>query len=262
MEILEGLNDRQRAAAEYLNGPLLILAGAGSGKTRTIITRIAHILEEGYAWPSQILAITFTNKAASEMRERIAAMDIPETEKIWMSTFHSACAKILRMHGDLLGYSKHFKIIDTDDQRTLIKKYLKQYNIDPKTNPPAKVASIISKCKNDGTTPEELHDIGRTDVDRKIAMIFKDYQKDLKRYDSMDFDDLLLKTIELFKTHPEVLKYFQKKFKYILVDEYQDTNAVQYELVQMLAQGYRNLCVCGDDDQSIVRLYRYGRCAA
>lgn len=253
MNVLEGLNDRQREAAEHLAGPLLILAGAGSGKTRTIISRIAHILDNGFAWPSQILAITFTNKAASEMRSRIEELDIPETNQLWMSTFHSACARILRMYGDRLGYSSHFKIFDSDDQRVLLRKLIKEAGLNPKKYSPYTIASTISSCKNKNVSPQELYDTSRTHDEKLIAEIYKKYQEQLKNYDAMDFDDLLLKTNQLLKENEDVLEYFQNKFKYILVDEYQDSNSSQYEFVQLLAQGYRNLCVCGDDDQSIVR---------
>lgn len=253
MNVLEGLNEHQREAAEYLEGPLLILAGAGSGKTRTIISRIANILDNGYAWPSQILAITFTNKAANEMRERVAALDIPETNQLWMSTFHSACAKILRMYGERLGYTSHFKIFDSDDQKVLVRKLMKEKGLNTKKYTPASVVATISNCKNKQYSPEELLESSRTQDDKIIAEIYKTYDEQLKSYNAMDFDDLILKTNQLLRENEDVLNYFQRKFKYILVDEYQDSNASQYEFVQLLAGGYRNLCVCGDDDQSIVR---------
>lgn len=251
MEILSELNDRQKEAALCTEGPLLILAGAGSGKTKTIITRIAYILKQRLAWPSEILAITFTNKAAAEMRERIAAMAIPGTEYLWMSTFHAMCARILRRDAEKLGYTKNFTIYDTDDQKRLVKALLKERQIDEKQLAPNTVLHVISDVKNRGLTPERYRAEADGFHDTRMAGLYEAYQQKLKACDAMDFDDLLLNTNILFKNYPDVLRYYQDKFKYILVDEYQDTNHSQYELVTALAGASRNLCVCGDDDQSI-----------
>lgn len=255
MNILENLNNKQLEAAETINGPLLILAGAGSGKTRTITSRIANILEKGYAWPSQILAITFTNKAAREMRERIAQYDIPETNNMWVSTFHAACARILRMYAHLLGYTNHFKILDSIDQTSLIKKVLKDLNIDSKRYSPNFILNKISELKNSEITPEQAQNMA-LDLDWRILEAYKYYEERLKSQDSMDFDDLILKTNKIMRQNPEVLDYLQRKFKFVFVDEFQDTNKSQYEFVSMIARGNGNLCVCGDDDQSIARPYR------
>lgn len=256
MNALENLNSAQLEAATTLEGPLLILAGAGSGKTRTVISRIANIINSGEAWPSQILAITFTNKAAREMRERIESYNIEEANNIWMSTFHSACARILRMYGENLGYTRDFKILDSDDQKVIVKRLMKEFNLDPKQIAIGSVIHMISNCKNKGITPEEYKNTSKSTLEFKKADLFKKYNEQLKALDSMDFDDLILNTNRLFREHPQVLRNFQNKFKYIFVDEFQDTNKSQYEFVNMLAQGWHNLCVCGDDDQSIVRPYR------
>lgn len=252
MGLLDELNPQQQEAARTTEGPLLILAGAGSGKTRTIIHRIAYILEQGKAWPSQILAITFTNKAAGEMRERIAAMDIPETDRIWMYTFHAMCARILRMHAEALGYDRNFVIYDTDDQKRLYKQIAKDLALSDKQFSPSMVLGVISDAKEKGILPPAFAKMAAGDFkEEKIAECYTRYQDALKRNNAMDFDDLILNTLMLFKTKPDILSHYQERFKYILVDEYQDTNHSQYELVNLLAGGYRNLCVCGDDDQSI-----------
>lgn len=252
MSLLDGLNERQREAAATTEGPLLILAGAGSGKTRTIIHRIAYILEQKKAWPSQILAITFTNKAAGEMRERIAAMDIPETDRIWMYTFHAMCARIMRFHGEWLGYSDHFIIYDTDDQKRLYRQLMKEMDLNEKLHPFNYLAGQVSWAKNEGIEPADYVKAREGDFRaEKAAAYYARYQETLKRNNAMDFDDLIFNTLRLFKQFPEILEQYQDRFKYILVDEYQDTNHSQYELVNMLAAKHRNLCVCGDDDQSI-----------
>lgn len=252
MSLLDGLNERQREAAETTEGPLLILAGAGSGKTRTIIHRIAHILESGKAWPSQILAITFTNKAAGEMRERIAAMDVAESRNIWMYTFHAMCARIMRMHSEWLGYDHHFVIYDTEDQKRLYKMIVREMDINDKQYPFAYFASRISEAKNNFWTPEQFLKNNAGDFRaEKAAAYYTRYQELLKENNAMDFDDLIYNTLVLFRGFPEILEQYQNRFKYILVDEYQDTNHSQYELVNLLAEKHRNLCVCGDDDQSI-----------
>ena len=252
MSLLDGLNDRQREAAETTEGPLLILAGAGSGKTRTIIHRIAHIIESGKAWPSQILAITFTNKAAGEMRERIAAMNVAECDRIWMYTFHAMCARIMRIHSKWLGYDDNFVIYDTDDQKRLYKTLIKELDYSDKMFPFQYLAGQISTAKNNFWTPEDYQKNSAGDFRaEKAAVYYSRYQEALKANNAMDFDDLIYNTLVLFKAYPEILEQYQNRFKYILVDEYQDTNHSQYELVNLMAAKHRNLCVCGDDDQSI-----------
>jgi DNA helicase-2/ATP-dependent DNA helicase PcrA len=252
MSLLDGLNSRQREAAETIDGPLLILAGAGSGKTRTIIHRIAHIIETGKAWPSQILAITFTNKAAGEMRERIAKMNILESNRIWMSTFHAMCARIMRSHSQWLGYDENFVIYDTDDQKRLYKTLLKELGLNDKYFTNQYLAGEISNAKNNFVSPDAYLKTNAGDFRKdKVAQYYKRYQESLKANNAMDFDDLIYNTLVLFKGFPEILEQYQNRFKYIMVDEYQDTNHSQYELVNMLAEKYQNICVCGDDDQSI-----------
>ncbi len=252
MSLLDSLNNKQREAAACTEGPLLILAGAGSGKTRTIIHRIAYILQQRFAWPSEILAITFTNKAAGEMRERIAAMNVADSKSIWMSTFHATCARILRMQCEHLNYGRNFVIYDTDDQKRLYKIIAKELQLNDKIFSFNTVIGAISDAKNRGVDVEAF--ILESDGDFRLETIAKAYslyQKKLKNNNAMDFDDLIFNTLKLFRENEEVLDYYRKKFKYILVDEYQDTNHSQYELVNLLAGHYRNLCVCGDDDQSI-----------
>ena len=252
MSLLDSLNNQQREAAACTEGPLLILAGAGSGKTRTIIHRIAYILEQKLAWPSEILAITFTNKAAGEMRERIAAMHVADSKSIWMSTFHAACARILRMQCEHLGYGRNFVIYDTDDQKRLYKTIVKDLQLSDKLFSFNIVIGAISDAKNRDVDAETFAREAAGDFrQEKIAEAYKLYQKTLQKNNAMDFDDLIFNTLKLFRENEAVLDYYRRKFKYILVDEYQDTNHSQYELVNMLAGHYRNLCVCGDDDQSI-----------
>ena len=252
MSLLDSLNNQQREAAACTEGPLLILAGAGSGKTRTIIHRIAYILEQKLAWPSEILAITFTNKAAGEMRERIAAMHVADSKSIWMSTFHAACARILRMQCEHLGYGRNFVIYDTDDQKRLYKTIVKDLQLSDKLFSFNIVIGAISDAKNRDVDAETFAREAAGDFKQeKIAEAYKLYQSTLKKNNAMDFDDLIFNTLKLFRENEAVLDYYRRKFKYILVDEYQDTNHSQYELVNMLAGHYRNLCVCGDDDQSI-----------
>jgi len=252
MSLLDGLNNKQREAAETTEGPVLILAGAGSGKTRTIIYRIANLIESQKAWPNQILAITFTNKAAGEMRERIAAMDVEGSDSNWMYTFHAMCARIMRMHAEWLGYSRNFVIYDMDDQKKLYKSIVKQMNINEKIYAFPVLSSAISNAKNQSWLPEQYLKENRTDPRAEtIAEYYTIYQEQLKKNNAMDFDDLILNTLMLFQQFPEVLQQYQNRFKYILVDEYQDTNHSQYALVNLLAESHRNLCVCGDDDQSI-----------
>ena len=255
MDLLSMLNDKQQKAVTCVNGPLLILAGAGSGKTRTIIHRIAYIIENGYAKPWEILALTFTNKAAGEMRERIDSMGIPFTSDIWMGTFHSICARILRMEGDNLGFTSNFSIYDDDDTKRLLKTILKELDISDKEFPVESVKAQISLLKNDLETSDdymdEHGDFDEGYTEARMAQIYSEYQKRLLSANAMDFDDLLLNTNILFAKCPEVLNKYRNRFKYILVDEYQDTNISQYAIISKMAEGHRNICVCGDDDQSI-----------
>lgn len=246
------LNDRQREAVVTTEGPLLVLAGAGSGKTRVLTNRIAYLIEEKQVYPSQILAITFTNKAAGEMKDRIESLIGSGASTMWVGTFHATCVKILRRDIDLIGYKRDFVIYDTTDQRTLIKSCLKELNIDEKTVTPKFVGAKISDAKNDMITAEQFEEMNASDYQLKqVCKVYSLYQKKLKQNNAMDFDDLILKAIELLTTQDEVLEYYQGKFKYILVDEYQDTNKAQYKLVNLIASGYGNLCVVGDIDQSI-----------
>lgn len=246
------LNEKQREAVKTIDGPLLVLAGAGSGKTRVLTNRIAYMIEEKHVYPSQILAITFTNKAAGEMKERIEGLIGSGASTMWVGTFHATCVKILRRDIDLIGYKRDFVIYDTSDQRTLIKTCLKELDIDEKTVTPKFVSAKISEAKNDLISAEKYEEMNFGDYQLKhVCRIYSLYQKKLKQNNAMDFDDLILKAIELLSNNDEVLEYYQSKFKYVLVDEYQDTNKAQYKLVNMIASGYGNLCVVGDIDQSI-----------
>ena len=248
------MNEMQRQAVFATEGPLLILAGAGSGKTTVLVNRIAYILRSGLCNPWNILAITFTNKAAGELKERICST-VPEGGgDIWAATFHSTCARILRRYGDRLGYSSHFTVYATDDQKKLCKDIVKQLNIDEKQLPVKNILSEISKAKDKMITPQEMLETAEYDYRKvSIAKVYEIYQARLKTADAMDFDDLLCKAVELFEQCPEILEFYQNQFKYIMVDEYQDTNRVQYRFVSMLAQKYGNICVVGDDDQSIYK---------
>lgn len=248
------MNSMQQQAVFATEGPLLILAGAGSGKTTVLVNRIAYILQSGLCRPWQILAITFTNKAAGELKERICNA-VPEGgADIWAATFHSTCARILRRYGDRIGYTSHFTVYGTDDQKKLIKDIIKQLNYDEKILPVKSVISEISKAKDKMLTPEEmLKEAGYDNRKASIAKVFEIYQSRLKTADAMDFDDMLCNTVLLFEKCPEILEYYQNQFKYIMVDEYQDTNKVQYKFVSMLAAKYGNICVVGDDDQSIYK---------
>lgn len=254
MSIYDTLNKEQREAVYHTEGPLLILAGAGSGKTRVLTHRIAYLIDEKGVNPWNILAITFTNKAAGEMRERVDQIVGFGSESIWVSTFHSTCVRILRRHIDLLGYDTSFTIYDADDQKTLMKDVCKYLQIDTKVYKERNLLAAISSAKDELITPEEYElnaagDFGK----QKIAKVYKEYEKQLRANNALDFDDLLVKTVQLFQTQPEVLDYYQERFRYIMVDEYQDTNTVQFELIRILAKKYRNLCVVGDDDQSIYK---------
>ncbi|MEA4961953.1 DNA helicase PcrA [Lutispora sp.] len=250
--LLDNLNKQQREAVEHTEGPLLILAGAGSGKTRVLTCRIAYLINEKNVYPSNILAITFTNKAAKEMKERVQSL-LEGSYDMWVSTFHAACARILRTQVEKLnGYKKNFIIFDTDDQVKVIKECLKELNYNEKNFPPKEMLSSISKAKDQLMTPGRFMDrYGRDFRLKKVADIYSLYQKKLMANNALDFDDILFKTVELFQNNPDVLQYYQNKFRYIMVDEYQDTNYCQYMLVNLLAKSHRNLCVVGDDDQCI-----------
>ncbi|MGN1266666.1 MAG: DNA helicase PcrA [Dorea sp.] len=254
MSIYDTLNDRQKEAVLHTEGPLLILAGAGSGKTRVLTHRIAYLIEEKGVNPWNILAITFTNKAAGEMRERVDNLVGFGSESIWVSTFHSMCVRILRRHIELLGYDSKFTIYDTDDQKTLMKDVCKLLQIDTKVFRERSLMSAISHAKDELITPEELMLQAGGDFSRKrVAEVYAEYEKQLRANNALDFDDLLVKTVQLFQTQKDVLEYYQERFRYIMVDEYQDTNTVQFELIRLLSAKYRNLCVVGDDDQSIYK---------
>jgi len=248
---LSRLNPPQREAVLTTEGPLLVLAGAGSGKTRVLTHRIAHLIDMGVpAW--SILAITFTNKAAREMRERMISLIGESAGDAWVMTFHACCARILRRDIEKLGYKRSFSIYDDDDQKTLIRRILSELNMDEKLYPVQSVRGAISDAKNKLQTPAEwLESAGNDFKSQKIAEVYKQYEKRLKENSALDFDDLLIKTLELFAQHPPVLDYYKQKFRYILVDEYQDTNRAQYELIRLLGYSHRNVCVVGDDDQSI-----------
>ena len=252
MNLLGELNEMQQKAVLSTAGPLLILAGAGSGKTRTIIHRIAYILQNTNTKPYEILALTFTNKAAGEMKERIKTFGISNIDEMWMGTFHSICARMLRMHGDKIGFGRNFTIYDESDVKNLIIKIIDELELDNKKISPASVREVISKAKDDAISAENFDEL-YADEPRyeSVGRIYVRYQKKLKENNAMDFDDLLFNTIILFKQNPEILELFQNRFKYILIDEYQDTNRLQYEITYMLAQKHNNICVCGDDDQSI-----------
>lgn len=251
--LLMGLNPDQRQAVETTEGPLLIVAGAGSGKTRVLTNRVAYLLGEKRIHPWNILAITFTNKAAKEMKERIQHLVGPSAEDIWISTFHSMCVRMLRRDIDRIGFSRNFTILDSSDQLTVIKQVLKEQNIDPKQFPPRSFLNRISNAKNQLLSPGDMEERASGFREEQAARVYKSYQEKLRNNQSLDFDDLLLETVRLFQQVPEVLDYHQRKFQYIHVDEYQDTNHVQYILVKMLAAKHRNLCVVGDSDQSIYR---------
>lgn len=254
MNKYESLNPMQQEAVFHTEGPLLILAGAGSGKTRVLTHRIAYLIEEKDVKPWNIMAITFTNKAAAEMRERVNSIVGFGAESIWVTTFHSSCVRILRRHIEYLGYSTNFTIYDGDDQKTLMRQIFKRMDIDTKQYKERSVLSAISSAKDEMITPEEFElNAGGDFREKKVAQIYKEYQKALKKNNALDFDDLIVKTVELFMNVPEVLDYYQERFRYIMVDEYQDTNKVQFKLVDLLAKKYRNLCVVGDDDQSIYK---------
>ena len=252
--IYDSLNPSQQEAVFCTEGPLLVLAGAGSGKTRVLTHRIAYLIDEKRVNPWNIMAITFTNKAAGEMRERVDSIVGMGSDSIWVSTFHSSCVRILRRHIEALGYTTNFTIYDSDDQRTLMKQVFKRLDIDPKTFKERSMLNYISNMKNELITAQECElNAGGDFREKKQAQIYKEYQKQLKDNNALDFDDLIMKTVQLFQNSEEVLDYYQERFKYIMVDEYQDTNTAQFKLIYLLASKHRNLCVVGDDDQSIYK---------
>lgn len=254
MSIYDTLNNEQREAVFHTQGPLLILAGAGSGKTRVLTHRIAYLIDEMGVNPWYILAITFTNKAAGEMRERVDRLVGFGSESIWVSTFHSTCVRILRRHIERLGYGSNFTIYDAEDQKTLMKDVCKKLQIDTKIYREKNLLAAISSAKDEMITPDEYELQAAGDYHKqKIAKVYREYQKQLKTNNALDFDDLLVKTVQLLQTQPDVLEYYQERFRYIMVDEYQDTNTVQFQFISLLAKKYRNLCVVGDDDQSIYK---------
>ena len=250
-ELLNGMNPRQKEAVLHTDGPLLLMAGAGSGKTRVLTHRIAYLIEEKEVNPWNIIAITFTNKAAKEMKERVNAILASGGEDVWVSTFHSMCVRILRRDVDFIGYNRNFTIIDSSEQLTLMKRILKELNIDPKKYDPRSILGTISQAKNSLQTPQDFTKMQGSYYEEIAAKCYAAYQKELQYNQCMDFDDLIMNTIRLFEEHPDSLTYYQNKFHYIHVDEYQDTNHAQYTLVNLLAGRFRNLCVVGDADQSI-----------
>src|SRR5690625_4907122 len=252
-DLLIGLNKEQQEAVKHTDGALLIMAGAGSGKTRVLTHRIAYLLSEKDVSPRNVLAITFTNKAAREMRDRVHQLVGQGGEQIWVSTFHSMCVRVLRRDIDRIGYSRNFTILDSSDQLTVVKQVLRNLKIDPKQFDPRAMLGKISSAKNELITYEAYQKQVGNFYERQIGEIYEAYQKLLVKNQSLDFDDLIMQTIHLFKRVPEVLEYYQRRFQYIHVDEYQDTNHAQYQLVKQLASRFQNLCVVGDSDQSIYR---------
>ncbi|MCM1039589.1 MAG: UvrD-helicase domain-containing protein [Ruminococcus sp.] len=256
MSIYDTLNEEQKKAVFTTSGPVLVLAGAGSGKTRALTHRIAYLMQEEGVEPYHILAITFTNKAAGEMRERVDKLIGFDSEQVWVSTFHSTCVRILRRYIDRIGYDNHFTIYDTDDQKSIMKEVCKKLSIDTKMLKERTILSAISSAKDELISPTEyeLQNAGSFDYNSgRIARAYREYQDTLRKNNALDFDDLIVKTVELFKSDPEVLNSYQERFRYIMVDEYQDTNTAQFELIRLLAAKYNNLCVVGDDDQSIYK---------
>ncbi|MDF2677186.1 MAG: pcrA, partial [Bacillota bacterium] len=255
MNLLNSLNEKQKEAAAHDKGPILVIAGAGTGKTRVLTHRIANLIETGKAKPWEILSITFTNKAAKEMKERIGQLIDYSIDKMWIGTFHSICVRILRSHIDRIGYDKNFVIYDTDDQKTVIKDCIKEKNLDTKTYNVNVIRSIISTEKNNRVTPDKFIADNFTNFNlRNIGEVYALYEKKLKKSNALDFDDLIVKALQLLETDEDVLESYRERFKYILVDEYQDTNKVQYNLVKKLGQksnGESNIFVVGDEDQSI-----------
>lgn len=253
MQFLDSLNPEQRDAVLHTDGPLLILAGAGSGKTRVITYRIAHLIGQGHAAPDEVLAVTFTNKAAEEMRNRVEQLLGDERRPVWMSTFHSLCARLLRREGPAIGLTRDFVIYDSSDQLSVVKQAMKSLDVDDKLIQPRAALSRISQAKNKMETPDQMKSSGWGLRDQQIAKIYEVYRRVLNDAGALDFDDLLLKTVDLFETSERVREHYARKFKYIMIDEYQDTNRPQYLLIKRLAELHRNLCVVGDPDQSIYK---------
>ena len=253
MNLENNLNDKQLEAVKHTEGPLLILAGAGSGKTKVLVHRIAYLIEQMGVSPYNIMAITFTNKAAAEMRERVERIIPNVGSSIWVMTFHASCVRMLRRFIDRIGYDNNFSIYDTEDQKTLIKRIYKNLNLDPKIIKEKTAIKAISSYKDELTSPEEALRQTNDFYDRQIINIYSEYQKALKQNNALDFDDIIVKCVELLQKDEEVREYYQEKFKYIMVDEYQDTNNAQFILIKLLADKYKNLCVVGDDDQSIYK---------
>lgn len=251
MNLLKNLNPMQKEAVQHVEGPLLILAGAGSGKTRVLIHRIAYLIFEKKVDPNNILALTFTNKAADEMKKRLADLIGPDGRKVWTSTFHSMCVRILRKEIQNLEYNQNFVIYDSQDQLTVVKNILKERNLDEKKHPPKQIIDKISNYKNQLIGPGESSKFALSYFDEIVTDIYKEYQTKLFNFSALDFDDLIMLLVRLFREKPEILDKYQERFKYILVDEYQDTNKAQYELIKLLASKYKNIAVVGDDDQSI-----------
>jgi DNA helicase-2/ATP-dependent DNA helicase PcrA len=249
--ILQGLNPPQAEAVQHTEGPLLILAGAGTGKTRVLTSRIAYILGEGLAFPNEIMAVTFTNKAAKEMNERVEKLIGASTAGMWMGTFHSISARLLRRHAELAGLNPDFVIIDMDDQKRLLKQIITEKGIDDKQWPPRLLGAIISKWKDNGWRPEDVPNDEKNAFNRRGVELYREYQQRLEAMNAADFGDLLLKSLLLLKNNPTVLEQYQNRFRYVLVDEYQDTNSVQYQWLRLLVMAHKNICVVGDDDQSI-----------
>lgn len=254
MNIYDTLNKEQLEAVLHTEGPLLILAGAGSGKTRVLTHRICYLIEEAKVSPWNILALTFTNKAAGEMRERVDRIVTQGADSIWVSTFHSTCVRILRRYIDRIGYDNRFTIYDSDDQKNIMKEVCRRLSIDTKIYKERTLLGAISSAKDELITPDEMEMNAGADYNKKkIAGVYREYQRQLHSNNALDFDDLIMKTVELFRTCPDVLESYQDRFQYIMVDEYQDTNTAQFKLISLLASKYRNLCVVGDDDQSIYK---------
>ena len=252
--ILDSLNPQQQEAVLQTEGPVLILAGAGSGKTRVLTHRIAYLIEEKEVNPWNIMAITFTNKAAGEMRERVDKIVGYGSESVWVSTFHSSCVRILRRHIDQIGYTGNFTIYDTDDQKSVMKDICRRLQIDTKVYKERALLNAISRAKDELMGPDEFLRNSSGDIhEQRIAKVYREYQEQLHKNNALDFDDLIMKTVELFRACPDVLDQYQERFRYIMVDEYQDTNTAQFQLISLLAAKYRNLCVVGDDDQSIYK---------
>ena len=248
---IENLNDKQKEAVLYNDGPLLIIAGAGAGKTKTLTTKIAYLIEEKNVHPYSILAITFTNKAAKEMKDRLYGLIGDLAKKLQVSTFHSFGLKLLRENYSILGYDKNFVIMDSDDSLTVVKKILKDKNYDPKIYNPKAIRNKISSCKNEMISPEKYEHFAISEYEKVVCEVYKKYEEKLVKNNSVDFDDLLLLPIKLFTNYKDILEKYQNLYKYILIDEYQDTNEAQYKLTKMISAKYRNITVVGDDSQSI-----------